>query len=70
MSAEKKSVSFLRAMEEYMYAKQQLRLAEGLIAHDIVKDMPEALAERLEMTETTARAKLLGLLDELFCETT
>lgn len=66
MSEKTKSELFLRIMEDYLYARDQLRVAKGLVSNGVVENVSDELVNKLKDMEETASTKPLKLLDVLF----
>ena len=66
MSQKRKAELFRKLMEDYLYAREQLRFAKGLVSHGVVEDVSDELVNRLKEMEETSNAELLKLLDGVF----
>ncbi|MDP2619172.1 MAG: hypothetical protein Q8P46_03190 [Hyphomicrobiales bacterium] len=66
MSKNTKAERFLKLMDDYLHAKEQLRFAEGLIAHNLMEDISEEHLSKFKDMEETAHADLLEILNDLF----
>jgi len=66
MSGKTKSELFLDLLEEYLYAREQLRDAKGFVSHGLVESVPDEVIDKFQSLEEKAGASLLKMLDDVF----